>query len=258
MYCNYPPTPASIFEPPSVLALSALTCSDPDPVFFKTFPLVSSVLVSPVTAPASISNETARLLAPSPALRAAAHTSCLSASQISLAQLHTALDARSFLVSAPTGTYPISHLENITEAAISAATDIDNFIKGCKLQTIAAPPSLSHHPSKSLIQSLTTLGFPGAVGEPRSLDATRAEIKRGPHTSTRNSASTIFFCKELADRVSRGFSLLLTPETAILLFGRRLQIYQLVRVPQANRKDWLICDYTSPPPSGDSLFPPSR
>ena len=42
-----------------------------------------------------------------------------------------------------------------------------------------------------------------------------------------------------------------------MLFGRCLRISQLASVPQANQKDRLICDSTSPPPSGDSLLPPS-
>ena len=140
---------------------------------------------------------------------------------------------------------------------MSSAPDIDTFVKGCQFQTIAAPPSLSHHLDKSLLQSLATSGFLAAVGKPWSLDAIRATIKRGPHTSTCNSASTTFCLKELADRVSQGFSLLLTAETAILLFGRRLRISRLASVPQANKKDRLICDSTASPPSGDSLLPTS-
>ena len=69
-----PSTPsASMSEPPSVLAPSALSHPDPDPFFVKTPPLVSPVLVSPVTVPASVFNETARHLASSPATNAAAH-----------------------------------------------------------------------------------------------------------------------------------------------------------------------------------------
>ena len=49
-----PPYPASMSEPPSALALSALARPPPDPVFVNTPPLVYSVLVSPVTAPASV------------------------------------------------------------------------------------------------------------------------------------------------------------------------------------------------------------
>ena len=140
---------------------------------------------------------------------------------------------------------------------MSTATDIDTFIKGCQLQTIAAPPSSSHHPDQSLLQDLATSGFPEAVGKPWSLDAIRSAIKKGPHTSTCNSVSTIFCHKDIADHVSRGFILLLTAETAILLFGWRLRISRLASVPQANWKDCLICDSTAPPPSGNSLLPPS-
>ena len=76
--------------------------------------------------------------------------------------------------------------------------------------------------------------FTAAVGKPWYLATIRAAIKRRTNTSTRNYASTIFCRKEVADRVSQGFSLLLTAETAILLFGRRLRISRLASVPQAN------------------------
>ena len=148
-------------------------------------------------------------------------------------------------------------MANITGTPISLASDIDTFTKGCQFKTISGHPSTSHNPAQQLLQSLATSGFPSAVGKPWSLVAIRAAIKEGPHTSTRNSASTIFCQKDLADRVSQGFSLLLTAETAILLFGRRLRISHLASVPQSNRKDGLICDSIAPPPSGNSLLPPS-
>ena len=46
---NNPNPLASMSEPPSVLSPSALARPDPDPVFVKTSPLVSPVLVSTVT-----------------------------------------------------------------------------------------------------------------------------------------------------------------------------------------------------------------
>ena len=169
-----PAFPASMSEPPIVLALSDLARPDPDAVFVKTFPLVSPVLVSPVTAPASVFNKTSRLLARAPAIRAAARTSGLSSPHLASAQLQPASETRSLLLPAPTGTYPIAHLANITGAAISAATNINTFIKGFQFQTIAAPPSSYNHPDQSLLQSLATSGFPAAAGKPWSLGAIRA------------------------------------------------------------------------------------
>ena len=86
-----PPSPASTYEPTSFLAPSSLARPGPDPVFVKTLPLVYSELASPVTATASVSNETSRLLAPAPAIRAATRTSGLSASQLALTHLQPAL-----------------------------------------------------------------------------------------------------------------------------------------------------------------------
>ena len=42
-----------------------------------------------------------------------------------------------------------------------------------------------------------------------------------------------------------------------MLFGLNLRISGLASMPQANQKDRLICYLTDPPPSGDSLLPPS-
>ena len=99
-----------MYEPPSVLALSALARLDPGPVFVKTSPLVSPVLVSPVTVPASVFNKTARPLTPDPATSAFARTSCLPSPQLATEQLQPALETRSFLVPAPIGTEPITYL----------------------------------------------------------------------------------------------------------------------------------------------------
>ena len=218
---------------------------------------MSPVLVSPVTAQDSVFNESARPLSPAHTTSVAARTSSLPAPQIAPAQLQPALETCSFLVPAPTGTDPIAHLTDITGTVMSLASDINTFIEGCQFKTLADPPSSSHHPAQPLLQFLATSGFPAAVGKPWYLAVISSAIKKGPHTSTRNSAYTILCQKELADRVSRGFSLLLTAEAAILHSGRRLQISCLVSMSQANQKDRLICDSTAPPPSGDSHVLPS-
>ena len=86
---------------------------------------------------ASVFNETARPLAPSPDTSAAARTSSLPAPQLAPAQHQIAFKTRSFLVLAHTGTDPIAHLANITGTAMSLASDIDTFIEGCRIKTIA-------------------------------------------------------------------------------------------------------------------------
>ena len=140
-YFNTPTPLAYMSEPPSVMAPSDLARPDFDPVFVKTFPLVSPVLVSPVTVPDSFFNKTARPLAPAPSTRAAARTSCLPSRQLAPAQLQPALETRSFFVPTPTGTDPIAYLANMTATAMSSASYIDTFIEGCQFKTIDAPPS---------------------------------------------------------------------------------------------------------------------
>ena len=239
------------------MATSAPARYDPNPAFFKPTLLASSDISHPVINPASVSIETARHIAPASTNRAAAQTSGLLAPQLDPAQIQPALETRYFLTPNPAGSDPIANLTEIKGTAMSYDPDIDTFIKGCQFQTIAAPPTSSYHQETPLIQSLETLGFPAAAGKPWSLDPIRDAIKRGPQTSTHNPASTFFCLEELAYCVSRGFSILLTAEMAILLFGRGLRISFLAGVPQTNQKDRIICDSTAPPPGGDSLLIPS-
>ena len=196
------PSTASTSVQPSVLAPSALARSDPDPAFFKPLLLNSSYIASPVTNPASVFIETSRHLATASAICTAAQTSGLLAPQFASAQLQPTLETRSLLIPTHAGSDPIAHLADITGAAISSAPDIDTFIKSYQFQNIAAPLSSSYHLVTSLLQSLATSGLPAAVVKPWSLGAIRSAIKRGPHTSTHNSASTTFCCEDLEDRIS--------------------------------------------------------
>ena len=60
------------------------------------------------------------------------------------------------------------------------------------------------------------------------------------------------------ERVSLGFSLLLTADNTLRVFGIYLRISRLARVPQNNRRNRLIYDSTAPPPGGDCLLPPQN
>ena len=164
--------------------------------------MASSEIARLVADPASVSIETARHLYPASAICAAARTSGLVYPQLTSAQIKPDLENRSFLVPAPAGSDPIAHLADITVTAMYSSPDIVNFIKCCQFQTIAEPPSLPYNLATPLLHSLATSGFPEVVGKTWSLEATRAAIKRGPHTSTSNTASTASCCAELADQVS--------------------------------------------------------
>ena len=262
-------TGATIYSSPDidtfVKGCQFQTIAAPPPsAYHLATPLTQSLATSgflsdialPVTDPASVSIETAQHIAPSSYNCSAAHTSCLLAPQIASAQLHPDLEIRYFLVPAPAGSDSIAHLANITGATIYSSPDIDTFVKGCQFQTIAAPPPSAYHLATPLTQSLATSGFLAPVSNPWSLDAIKAAISKGSHTSTQNPASTAFCRVELAYRVSHGFSLLLTLEVAVLLFGRNLRISRLVSVPQTNWKDWLICDSIVSPPGGILLLTP--
>ena len=118
------------------------------------------------------------------------------------------------------------------------------------------PPSKSKHPATSLLSAFSKEGVPVHVGAPWTAEAISAAIQQGPHVSTRTEEATSFCREELVERVSRGFSILLTTGDAQRIFGTRLRISRLASVPQKARKNRLICDSTAPPPGGDSLLSP--
>ena len=121
---------------------------------------------------------------------------------------------------------------------------------------MAPPPSESQHPATSLLVAFSAGGIPVHVGAPWSTEAISAAIKQGPHISTCTEAATFFCREELVERVSRGFSILLTTEDAQRIFDNRLRISRLASVPQKALENRLICDSTAPPPGGDSLLSP--
>ena len=160
--------------------------------------------------------------------------------------------------SVPHNLDPVAHCATAARTAIATAPTLNAFISSCQSPTVAPPPPGSNHPASDLLSTYAAEGFPASVGAPWSLDTIRAAILQGPHVSTRTPEATAFCREELVERVARGFSLLLTEQDALRIFGTRLRISRLASVPQANRRNRLICDSTAPPPGGDSLLPPQH
>ena len=225
-------------------------------MFVQPIILDPSDIALPNTNPASVSFETAFHLSTFSANRAAARTSSLLDPQLASNYIQPAPKTRYFIVPATACSDLIAYLAIITVAAMSFAPDINTFIKGCQFQTVTAPPPSAHHPATPLLQYLASSGLPAATVKPWYLDTVWDVIHRGPHTPTHNPASKAFCRADLAERVYRGFRLLLTAETAVSLFGRSLHISRLASDPQTNRKDRLICDSIDPPPDGSLLLPP--
>ena len=164
------PPSASTSVHPSVLALSSLACSDPDPAYVSTFfqPIIlaPSDIARSNPDPAFSSLETTIHLASASTTRAAARTSGPLAPQLASTHLHPAPETRSFIVPAPAGSDPIPHLTIITGATMSSAPDIERFIKGCQSETVTAPPPSTQHLVTPLLQYLASSEFPYTVGKP--------------------------------------------------------------------------------------------
>ena len=130
--------------------------------------------------------------------------------------------------------------------SIQSSASLSAYIRAHQHPTFQAPAP-GTHPAAALLQSYITDGFPAEVGPAWPLASIKAGIKMGPHTSTLTPAATAFFPKELLERVSRGFSIILSQADALTYFGTRLKISRLASVDQVNRKPRLICNSSSAP-----------
>ena len=72
----------------------------------------------------------------------------------------------------------------------------------------------------------------------------------GPHTSACAPDTVCFIRGELQRRVQDGFSILLSAEDAIRLFGEKLKLSRIAAVPQAQLRPHLILNLSAPPGNG--------
>ena len=72
-------------------------------------------------------------------------------------------------------------------------------------------------------------------------------IHNRPHTSACAPDMVSFIRGELRWQVQDGFSILLSAEDAVQLFGEKLKPSRIAAVPQAQRQPRLILDLSAPP-----------
>ena len=101
--------------------------------------------------------------------------------------------------------------------------------------------------SATLLQSYVEEGIPVNTGPPWLRKALDEAIYNGPHASACAPDMVSFIRGELRRRIQDGFSILLSAEDAVRLFGEQLKLSRRAAVPQAQRQPRLILNWSAPP-----------
>ena len=146
----------------------------------------------------------------------------------------------------PSPPHSIGKAASVASASLQSNPNVEAFIKSLQREIFQA--SLSDtHPTSALLNEYATARFPVDAGETWPLASIQAGIALGPHTSTQQSAATTFCRAEIPERITHGFSIILSEEDILLYFDRKLKISCLASVDQANQKPRLICNSSSAP-----------
>ena len=73
------------------------------------------------------------------------------------------------------------------------------------------------------------------------------DIRNRPHASSCAPDMVSFIQRDLWRRVQDGFSILLSAEYSVLLFGEKLKLSCIAVVPQAQRRPRIILELLAPP-----------
>ena len=143
---------------------------------------------------------------------------------------------------------PLVSISSNTSLSFTTFSDMDAPIASFRKHMAKAPLYGSHH-TANLLAYYASCGFLALVWLPWNLTSIVSVIYKGPHTSIITSNDTTFVCKELQQRVQRGFIIMLSVDDALAYFGTRLCISRIASVDQTNYKPWLIYNSSAAPDS---------
>ena len=98
-----------------------------------------------------------------------------------------------------------------------------------------------------LLQSYVKGGIPATTGPPLLRTALDEAIRNGPHASACAPDMVGFIRGEMRRQIQDGFSILLSAEYAVRLFGEKLKLSCIAAVPKAQRRPHLILTLLAPP-----------
>ena len=126
---------------------------------------------------------------------------------------------------------------------IAKAASLLSNVVAAQRPTVAPPPTSAGHLTTPILQEYAYNSFHVEVGPDWPLASIHKAITTAPHTSTLTPSAISFYRTDILDISLRGFSIILSEEDAICLFGTLLCISCLALVDQQNRKPRLICNF---------------
>ena len=106
-----------------------------------------------------------------------------------------------------------------TAEEIRQTASLQAFIASKKRSTLGALPKSVTHPAATLPQSYVEEVIPATTGPPCLRTALDEAIQNGPHVSACAPDMVSFIREELRRQAQDGFSILLSAEDAVRLFG---------------------------------------
>ena len=128
---------------------------------------------------------------------------------------------------------------------ILQALSLQDFIASKQQVTLGVLPEAVYHPTATPLQSCPEEGISFGTGPPWSRAYLGKTAKNGPHASACAPDMVHFIWWEMHWRVQDGFSILLTAEDAVQVFGEKLKLSRIEAVPLAHCRPRLILSFLS-------------
>ena len=123
---------------------------------------------------------------------------------------------------------------------IRQVVSLQSFVASKQQRTLGALPEAVSHPAATLLHSYVEEGIPSGTLPPWSRAGLNKAIQNGPHASACARDMVSFIQGELQPRFQYGFSILLSVEDDVQVFGEKLKLSPIASVSQAQRHPRLI------------------
>ena len=130
---------------------------------------------------------------------------------------------------------------------IRQATSLRDFISYKQRRTLGALPEAVSHPAATLLWSYMEEGIPANIGPPWLRSTLDETISNGLHVSACAPDMVSFIQGELQWQIHDGFSILLSVDDNVQVFGKNLKYYCIAAVPQDQHFPHLILNFLAQP-----------
>ena len=143
--------------------------------------------------------------------------------------------------------YDLAFTAKNTSKDIRQAASLQAFIDSKKKITLGALPEAVTHPAATLLQSYVEEGIPDTIGPLWLRTALDEAIQNGQHASACAPDMVSFILGYLQRRFQGRFSILLSTEDAVQVFGEKLKLSCITVSPQDQRRPQLILNLSAQP-----------